>query len=146
MLGRGGKCLLKSFIQGERAMRKYITYFVMAAMVAIMVPLMSTEAAAQKRYTKTFTTNGRTYVRQTNKKPSVYRRHRNLINIGIGTGAGALIVGLVGGKKGALIGALAGGGGSALYTYKLNPKKTRYYKNNRSYNNRNYNARSYRRY
>ena len=118
----------------------------MAAVVAVMIPLMSTEAAAQKRYTKTYTTNGRTYVRQTNKSPSVYRKHRNLINVGIGTGAGALLGGLFGGKKGALIGALAGGGGSALYTYKLNPKKTRYYENNRSYNSRSYNSRSFRRY
>lgn len=122
-------------------MRKYITSFMMAALVAVMIPMMPTEAAAQKRYTKTVTSNGQTYARQTNKKPSIYRRHRNLINIGIGTGAGAILGGLIGGKKGAAIGALAGGGGSALYTYKLNPKKTRYYKNNRTYN-----ARSYRRY
>ena len=113
-------------------------------MVAVMIPLLSSEASAQKRYTKTVTTNGRTYSRQTNKKPSIYRRHRNLINIGIGTGAGAILGGLIGGKKGAAIGALAGGGGSALYTYKLNPKKTRYYKNNQTYNARTY--RTYRRY
>jgi len=45
----------------------------------------------------------------------------------IGTGAGALLGGIIGGKKGALIGTLVGAGGSALYTYKIKPKRTRYY-------------------
>lgn len=119
-------------------MRKYIASFVMLAMIAVMIPLMTTTASAQRRYIRTYTNNGRTYVTRTNKKPSVYRKHRNLINIAIGTGAGALLGGLIGGKKGALIGAAAGAGGSALYTYKLNKKKTRYYKNpryNRNYRN-----------
>ena len=62
------------------------------------------------------------------RRPSFYRRHRNLINVGIGTGAGALIGALVGGKRGALIGAAAGAGGGALYTYGINPKKRRYYR------------------
>ena len=44
----------------------------------------------------------------------------------IGTGGGALLGGLIGGRRGAGIGALAGFGGSALYTYKLNPKRRRY--------------------
>lgn len=60
------------------------------------------------------------------KKPSVYRRHRNLINMAIGTGGGALLGGLFGGKKGALIGTAVGAGSSALYTYKLAPKKRKY--------------------
>ena len=85
----------------------------MVAMMAIMIPLTATSANAQTtRY----------------KKPSIYKKHRNLINIGIGTGAGALIGALIGGKKGAAIGALAGGGGSALYSYKINPKTKRYYR------------------
>lgn len=68
------------------------------------------------------------YVYTTRRRPSFYRRHRNLINIGIGTGAGALIGALVGGKKGALIGTAVGAGGSALYTYGIRPKKRRYYR------------------
>ena len=44
----------------------------------------------------------------------------------MGTGAGALIGGLIGGKRGAGIGMLAGGGGSALYTYKLRHRRHRY--------------------
>jgi hypothetical protein len=62
------------------------------------------------------------------RKPSYYRRHRNRINMAIGTGGGALVGGLIGGRKGALIGAGTGLGGSALYTYKLNKKKRHYRK------------------
>jgi hypothetical protein len=61
------------------------------------------------------------------RRPSFYRRHRNAINIALGTGGGALLGGLLGGRRGALAGALLGAGGSALYTYKLNPKR-RYYR------------------
>ena len=99
----------------------------MTAMLAVMIPFMATAADAQ-RYVRTVKLNGVTYTTRTNKKPSLYSKHRNLINIGIGTAAGALLGGLIGGKKGALIGAAGGAGGSALYTYKLNPKKTRYYR------------------
>ena len=60
------------------------------------------------------------------RRPSFYRRHRNVINMAIGTGGGALLGALFGGRRGAGIGALAGLGGSALYTYKLNPKRRRY--------------------
>ena len=62
------------------------------------------------------------------RRPSFYRRHRNVINMAIGTGGGALLGALLGGKKGALIGTAIGAGSSALYTYKLNPKKRRYYR------------------
>ena len=60
------------------------------------------------------------------QRPSFYRRHRNLVNIAAGTGGGALIGALLGGKRGALIGTGVGAGSSALYTYVLNPKKRRY--------------------
>lgn len=100
-------------------MKKYIATFLMMAMMAVMIPLTATSASAQ-RY----------------RRPNVYQKHRNLINIGIGTAAGAILGGLIGGKKGALIGAGAGAGGSALYTYKINPKNNRY-------NNRYYRARRY---
>lgn len=68
------------------------------------------------------------YTTYEQRRPSFYRRHRNLINIGIGTGAGALIGALVGGRRGALIGTGIGAGGSALYTYGIRPKKRRYYR------------------
>ncbi|HEX8289520.1 MAG TPA: hypothetical protein VF556_16170 [Pyrinomonadaceae bacterium] len=94
-------------------MRKYIATFLMMAMMAVMIPLMSTSVNAQTvRY----------------NKPSVYKRHRNLINIAAGTGAGALLGALIGGKKGAAVGAIAGGGGAAVYSYKIKPKNRRYYR------------------
>lgn len=94
-------------------MKKFIALFAMVAMMAIMIPLSATSVNAQRR---------------TYKKPNIYQKHRNVINIGIGTAAGAILGGLIGGKKGALIGAAAGAGGSALYTYKINPKTKRYYR------------------
>jgi hypothetical protein len=45
----------------------------------------------------------------------------------MGTGGGALIGGLIGGKRGAGIGMLAGGGSSALYTYKIRKRSPRQY-------------------
>ena len=100
-------------------MKKLITTFMMFAMMAVAIPMLSASASAQSgcyenRYGE--------LICDEYKKPNVYDRHRNVINIGIGTGAGALIGGLLGGKKGALIGAAIGAGGSALYTYKINPK------------------------
>jgi hypothetical protein len=103
-------------------MKKLITTFAMFAMLAVIVPFMSTSVSAQTRRVT------RQRYATTYNKPSFYSRHRNLINIAIGTGAGALLGGLIGGKKGALIGTAVGAGGSALYTYKLNPKTGRYYR------------------
>jgi len=59
--------------------------------------------------------NGRTF----------WQKHRDKLTMAMGTGGGALVGGLVGGKKGAGIGALAGLGGSALYTYKLRNRNHR---------------------
>ncbi|HEV8593530.1 MAG TPA: hypothetical protein VGQ55_15605 [Pyrinomonadaceae bacterium] len=106
-------------------MKKLITTLTMFAVMAVMIPFLSTSASAQTRYYRT-----RTYsTTSTYQRPSFYHRHRNLINMAVGTGAGALLGGLIGGKRGAGIGALAGAGGSALYTYKIRPKQPRYYYN-----------------
>jgi len=104
-------------------MKKYIASFVMMALMAVAIPFATaTTADAQTRFSRTsrYTT--------TYRRPNFYQRHRNVINVGIGTAAGALLGGLIGGRKGALIGTLAGAGGAALYTYKLNPKTRRYYR------------------
>ena len=109
-------------------MKKYIATFLMLFIFAGGLPLLMPMSAEAQTYVKRVRgRNGRArYVRV--KKPSFYRRHRNASNIAIGTGGGAILGALIGGKKGALIGAGAGAGGSALYTYKLNKKKRRYYK------------------
>jgi len=55
-----------------------------------------------------------------------WQKHRDKLTLAIGTGAGAAVGGLIGGKKGAGIGALAGLGSSALYTYKLRKRSSSY--------------------
>jgi hypothetical protein len=57
---------------------------------------------------------------------SFWQKHRDKLTLAMGTGGGALLGGLIGGKRGAGIGALAGGGGSALYTYKLRKRNRNY--------------------
>jgi hypothetical protein len=57
---------------------------------------------------------------------SFWSKHRDKLTMAIGTGAGAAVGGLIGGKKGAAIGALSGLGGSALYTYKLRNRNRNY--------------------
>jgi predicted MFS family arabinose efflux permease len=91
--------------------KKFLATLMMMVMMAVVIPFASaTTANAQTRY----------------RKPGIYQRHRNVINMGIGTAAGALLGGLIKGKKGAGWGALAGAGASAIYTYKIKPKQPRY--------------------
>lgn len=106
-------------------MKKFLATFLMMAVMAVMVPLT---VNAQSYTTQRYYRNGKVYTTKVYKKPNFYQRHRNVINMGIGTGAGAILGALIGGKKGAGIGALVGAGGSALYTYKLNPKTRKYYR------------------
>lgn len=105
-------------------MKKFLATFLTIAMMAIMVPMaVDAQTRSSKRYNRDYNS------RQYNKK-STYQKHRNLINIGAGAGVGALIGAIAGGKKGALIGAAVGGGGAAVYSYGINPKKKnrRYYR------------------
>ena len=55
-----------------------------------------------------------------------WQKHRDKLTVAMGSGAGALVGGLIGGKKGAGIGLLGGGVGSALYTYKLRKRHRSY--------------------
>ncbi|HEV2705776.1 MAG TPA: hypothetical protein VGV59_07610 [Pyrinomonadaceae bacterium] len=66
------------------------------------------------------------YDYQQPQKRSFWQKHRDKLTVAAGTGGGALIGGLIGGKKGALIGGLAGAGGSALYTYKIRKRNRRF--------------------
>ncbi|MEK6337191.1 MAG: hypothetical protein AABM67_19900 [Acidobacteriota bacterium] len=58
---------------------------------------------------------------------SFWQKHRDKLTLAIGTGAGAGVGALIGGKKGAGIGSLVGLGSSALYTYKLRNRSPRRY-------------------
>ena len=70
--------------------------------------------------------SNRVYYNYEPRKRSFWDKHRDKLTVAMGTGAGAAIGGLIGGKKGAAIGALSGGGGSALYTYKLRKRNRNY--------------------
>ena len=66
------------------------------------------------------------YDYQQPQKRTFWQKHRDKLTVAMGSGGGAMLGALIGGKKGAGIGALAGGGGSALYTYKLRNRNRRY--------------------
>ena len=70
--------------------------------------------------------SNRVYYNYEPRKRSFWDKHRDKLTVAMGTGAGAAIGGLIGGKKGAAIGALGGGGGSALWTYKLRKRNRNY--------------------
>ncbi len=82
----------------------------------------SYRSRSARSYTPRYATRGYSY----QQPPSFYRRHRNLINLGVATGGGALIGALLGGKRGSLIGTAIGAGSGAIYTYGINKKKRRY--------------------
>jgi hypothetical protein len=111
-------------------MKKFLVSAMMFLVFAVGLPL-SIEAhnscPRHRKYKRTTATRSYRTAGYVAKRPSFYRRHRNLINIGIATGAGALVGGLIGGRRGVGLGLLGGAGAGALYTYKLNPKR-RYYR------------------
>ena len=108
-------------------MRKSLILFVITTLLASMLIFATPRSAVAQTYYRKVVRHGRvTWVRT--RKPSYYRRHRNRINLAVGTGAGALIGGLIGGRKGLLIGAGTGLAGSAAYTYVWNKKRRKYVK------------------
>jgi hypothetical protein len=100
-------------------MKRFITTFLMTALLAMAIPALSGTAIGQTRYYRSSRVN-RTYY--DTQQPNVYDRHRKAVNIGVATGIGALLGGLLGGKKGALIGAAAGVAGGAIVTAKQSPR------------------------
>ena len=70
--------------------------------------------------------SSRVYYNYEPRKRSFWDKHRDKLTVAMGAGAGAAVGGLIGGKKGAAIGALSGGGGSALWTYKLRNRNRNY--------------------
>ncbi|MEQ1762265.1 MAG: hypothetical protein ABL984_03865 [Pyrinomonadaceae bacterium] len=108
-------------------MKKFLIVLLALFVFTVTLPLTADAQSCRRRTRRSTASRSyavRSYTAQ--RRPSFYRRHRNLINIGIATGAGALIGGLVGGRRGAGYGLLGGTGAGALYTYKMNPKRRRY--------------------
>lgn len=115
-------------------MKKVLASLLVLFVLMVSVPLVAEACPRHRRHVKRsnvsrnyaaprYRTAG--YAYRDNR--TFYQRHRDKVNLAIGAGSGALIGGLTKGKKGAGIGALIGGGGAALYTYILNPKKKRRY-------------------
>ena len=106
--------------------------------IVVLVVLMvsAIPAAAQTRYRRY---DGRRYEQRYDgrrygnwdRNRSTWDRHRDKITTAAGAGGGALLGAMIGGKKGAIIGAIAGGGGAALYTYKLRDKDQDRWRNRR---------------
>ncbi len=101
----------------------------MAIMLFMMVPFAASTAFGQTRRVHRRAHHQVYYT----KRANFYRRHRKAINIGAGTAGGALVGGLIGGRKGAVIGGLAGAGGGAYYTHKQRPKHHRTVRRVRNY-------------
>ncbi len=82
-------------------------------------PVVYRNAPARTRTVRNSAGSRQAYYDYAPQKRSFWSKHRDKLTVAMGTGGGALLGGLIGGKKGAAIGALGGGGGSALYTYKI---------------------------
>jgi len=113
-------------------MKKFVVSLMMFLVFAVGLPLSAEASCPRHRRHRSYATRRyyapryatRAYVVE--RRPSFYRRHRNMINIGVASGAGALLGGLLGGRRGVAYGLMGGAGAGALYTYKLNPKRRRY--------------------
>jgi len=109
---------------GGVTMKKLLaTILSLILLAAIAVP-----AAAQTRYRqrRDRATLSRQYDYERRNDRSFWEKHRDKITTAGGALGGAILGGLIGGKKGAVIGAIAGGGGAAVYTYKIRNKDRRY--------------------
>jgi hypothetical protein len=133
-LARLARSLRKRGTEAVRMKKGLITLVCLIALMVTAVP-----AGAQTRYRRydqrydQRVYSGRRYDRNWDNR-SVWDKHRDKITTAAGAGAGALLGGIIGGKKGAIIGAIAGGGGAALYTYKIRDNRDdRYRYRNRRY-------------
>lgn len=92
----------------------------MVAMMAIMMPLMASQASAATAAAESGIRpcyGGRVYRERRRERGNVYQRNRTLFNTLIAAGIGTAVGSIIDGKRGALIGAGAGGGGYLLYKY-----------------------------
>ena len=95
--------------------------FLAIMMCLVVLTFAAVPAGAQTRYRRQ-----RAAATRYDDNRSVWQRHRDKITTAGGAVGGAVLGGLIGGKKGAVIGAIAGGGGAAVYTYKVRNKNRNY--------------------
>lgn len=100
--------------------------FLAIMMCLLVLSFAAVPAGAQTRYRRqrAQTTRQSQYYGYDDR--SVWEKHRDKITTAGGAVGGAILGGLVGGKKGAIVGAIAGGGGAAVYTYKVRNKNRNY--------------------
>ena len=106
-------------------MKKILSILVAFAFIAMMALPASAKTCGQLRHRHSNVTHthyscvgdGHRHGR------SFWQKHRDKLTTAGGLGAGALLGGIAGGKKGAAIGALVGGGGAAVYTYGIRKRR-----------------------
>jgi hypothetical protein len=100
-----------------------------ALMCSILLSIAAIPAAAQNPIGQSSTdtqTTQRQYDDYGYHDRSLWGKHRDKITTAGGAVGGAILGGLIGGRKGAAIGAITGGGGAAIYTYRIRNKGRRY--------------------
>lgn len=116
------------FLDGFQAARERTSELVVQNTAAPASRVVYRNAPARRYYSRSNASSRQVYYDYNNqpRKRSFWQKHRDKLTVAMGAGGGALIGGLLGGKKGAAIGALAGGGGSALWTYKIRKRNRNY--------------------
>ena len=102
--------------------------FIAIMMCLVVLTFAAAPAGAQTRSRRQRAESARQsrYYDRYEDNRSVWQKHRDKITTAGGAVGGAVLGGLLGGKKGAVIGAIAGGGGAAVYTYKVRNRDRRY--------------------
>ncbi len=102
-------------------MRKQLLVALMCLTLMVAAALPTAARTRHKRQT-----TRRSYYTYSTRHRSFWQKHQDKLTVAGGALGGAALGGIIGGKKGAAIGAVSGGGGSALYTYKLRKRHRRY--------------------
>lgn len=114
------------FLQGINAARDSELSTARVSRTVTAAPVVYRKAPARTRNVRRNAPRRVYYDYGQNRGRSFWQKHRDKLTVAMGTGGGALLGGLIGGKKGAGIGAIAGAGGSALYTYKIRKRNRNY--------------------
>jgi hypothetical protein len=111
-------------------MKKFLIGLLMFFVFAVTVPLSVDAQTCYNRRTRRAKVTKRYAVRGYQyQRPSFWQRHRNTRNVLLGAGGGALLGGLLGGRRSSMLkGGLIGAGAGALYTFVLKPKRKVYYR------------------